>query len=189
VLAALADTRIKATFFMVGEQVAANPKLAQAVKAAGHSIGSHTMTHARGKGMPKLTQAEREAEVYDCDNVMRESLGVARLPLFRLPYGAGLNDPTINALIGDRHDFNVYWSIDTNDWKNHGTQWIVDQVLESGARLEGAIVLCHDHSKGIAPAVRTIVTTLKARGYKFVTLDQMLSRRLTRAAPVPAVQG
>jgi peptidoglycan/xylan/chitin deacetylase (PgdA/CDA1 family) len=100
--------------------------------------------------------------------------------LFRPPYGA-YDDATLREL-HHRGMLMVLWSISSRDWTLPGTRVIVHRVLTGAA--PGAIVLMHDaggvsRSQTIA-ALPAIVHTLRRRGYRFVTVPQMM-----RLAPPP----
>jgi len=167
ILAALAETGVKATFFVTGIQVKQYPKLLQAIRAAGHSIGNHTLNHV---------SYPPSAQILGGRQAIRDALGDQNyaVPSFRLPQGQGFKDDAVNQRIGRVHEFNCYWTIDTADWRGGGEQNTVNTVMKS-SQLNGAIVLMHDTDKarGTANAIRRIVPALKAKGYKFVTIEQL----------------
>ena len=173
-LRVLAEFNVKATFFMVGQNAKAFPHLVKLVKAHGHSVANHTRTHARGVGMPKLSVAAMRDEVATSKDMIETALGTQTpMPLFRLPYGAGVHTERVNKIVGESHPFNIFWTIDSNDWRRPGQQALVDCVLDSH-QINGAIVLFHDHGQHVAPVTRQILSTLIPRGYRFITVDEML---------------
>lgn len=169
----LAETNSKATWFMIGQNARAYPHLVQAVRRAGHSVANHTRTHARGVGLPRLSVEGMREEVGVGKKLILDAMGAAAMPLFRLPYGAGVHTERVNRVVGEFHQFSVFWTIDSNDWRRPGAQALIDAVLDSRMQ-NGAIVLFHDHAPNVVTATRRIIATLKPRGYRFVTVDEML---------------
>lgn len=172
-LRVLAEFNAKATFFMVGQNAKSYPHLVQLIKRSGHSVANHTKTHARGKGLPKLSVEGMRDEVATSKSWIETSMGGGQMPLFRLPYGAGVHSDKVNKVVGESHQFNVFWTIDSNDWRRPGEQALVDSVLDS-KMVNGSIVLFHDHAPNTPGATRRILQTLVPRGYRFITVDEML---------------
>jgi peptidoglycan/xylan/chitin deacetylase (PgdA/CDA1 family) len=172
-LKVLADTGSKATFFMVGQNAKAYPHLVQLIRRGGHSVANHTRTHAQGKGLPRLSIEGMRDEVGIGKKLISDAMGSGPMPLFRLPYGAGVHTDRVNRVVGEYHQFNVFWTIDSNDWRRPGAQSLIDSVLDSSMQ-NGAIVLFHDHAPHVATATKKIITTLQPKGYRFVTVDEML---------------
>lgn len=169
----LAEYNAKATFFMVGQNARAYPHLVQMVKRGGHSVANHTKTHAKGKGLPKLSVEAMRDEVATSKDYITAAMGGGPMPLFRLPYGAGVHTERVNKIVGESHHYNIFWTIDSNDWRRPGEQALVNSVLESNL-INGSIVLFHDHAPNTASATRRILQTLVPRGYRFITVDEML---------------
>ena len=67
----------------------------------------------------------------------------------------------------------VIWAVDSLDWKNPGSDYMVNRILSR--TFPGAIILCHasDSSKQIQLALPGIIKGLRAKGYQFVTLSQL----------------
>jgi peptidoglycan/xylan/chitin deacetylase (PgdA/CDA1 family) len=173
ILKALEETGARATFFMVGQNARAFPHLVHAIRKAGHSIANHTRSHARGQGLPSLSVAGARDEVGSGKRMITEAMGGGPMPLFRLPYGAGVHMDRVNRVVGEFHPFSVFWTIDTNDWRHPGHSHLVRSVMDSSLK-NGAIVLFHDHAPHTPDATRIIVKTLKPIGYRFITVDEML---------------
>jgi chitin deacetylase len=165
-LAALKKHRVKATFFMVGTMVRAYPKTAQSVRDAGHATANHSWSHPRAPKAPK-------AEVERTDIVMQRVLGT-RNTLFRPPYGLLHNGMAQTAL--KRGESVIIWSSFGADWdKNATSASIAAKVLRHAA--PGGIALLHDgggHQGPTVAALPLIIGTLKKRGYRFVTVPQLL---------------
>ncbi len=169
VLAALAQANIPATFFQVGTLQKYFHDSTSAIVARGYTIGDHTESHAP---MSKLSAGDQKSQILQQISAMG-NFGAPFPRLFRPPYGLW-NSTTLRILRQNRM-LMILWTVDTEDYKQPGVQSIVSTVL-GGAR-PGAIVLMHD-AGGIrtetAAALPQIISTLQARGYKFVTVPRLL---------------
>lgn len=169
VLDVLKEKNVKATFFDVGQQSIAFPDAERRMVAEGHQVASHSNTHPN---MPDLDDAALRKDITDGFANIKNASSVDTKVL-RSPYGAfGVKQW---AVTGDLISMNVLWDIDTEDWKMPGENAIHDAVM-SGAH-NGAIVLMHDgggdRTQTVA-ALPRIIDDLKAQGYEFVTVDQLL---------------
>ncbi len=160
---------IKATFFMVGQNVKASPEIAQRVVAEGHQIAGHTYNH------PDLSNTKVEdarQNIADGFAAIKEVTG-RDVDTLRAPYGAFYEQQWKD--LGDLISKNVLWDIDTLDWKRPGAAAIKNAVLSNAHN--GAIVLMHDgggeRSQDIE-ALPGILDELKAQGYEFVTVDELI---------------
>jgi peptidoglycan-N-acetylglucosamine deacetylase len=167
---------VKATFFWLGQWVEQNPDIARAAYAAGHTLGNHSYSH------PYLTRIDpRQAwdgEIDRTQAAFERIVGVAPV-LVRPPYGY-LEDSQVESLREKGYKA-ILWSIDTQDWY---VAWTRD--LNGGAtiakkvtdHLHGeAIVLMHDGGGArhlTIQAVDQLIPALKAQGYRFVTVDQLI---------------
>lgn len=154
-----------ATFFVLGQHVSGGRTTLQRMLREGHAIGNHSWSHPNlaGGGQGQITST---------NDAIRSAVGVTPC-LFRPPYGA--HGAALDGQLRSLGLLDVLWTVDTNDWQRPGASVIADRVI-SGAR-SGAIVLMHDaggdRSQGLA-ALPRIITTLKGRGYEFVTVPQLL---------------
>jgi len=167
-LAILRRLAVPATFFLVGQEDAARPAIARQILAEGHEIGDHSWNHANlgGGGPGASSQLQRT------NAVIRRATGYTPC-LFRPPYGATGAD--LVERTRSLEMTSVLWSADPFDWKTPGTDAIVSRVLAQTHA--GAIILEHD---GGGPRAQTlaaaplIIAALRARGYTFVTVSQLL---------------
>lgn len=159
-----------ATFFQVGTQVRLNPQItAQMAKMPGIEIGNHTDTHAR---LDHLSKGEQEAQITGGAQAIINA-GAPAPRLFRPPYGA-TNADTFR-LLNQVHELSVMWSIDSADYTRPGVGAIVTEIV--GKAQPGSIVLMHDgvENRGqTVAALPRIIAQLKKRGYRFVTVSEML---------------
>jgi peptidoglycan/xylan/chitin deacetylase (PgdA/CDA1 family) len=159
---------VRATFFQVGQMMSTFPAQARAVR---HSfpVGDHTLSHP---AMGQLSRSDQRSQVLD--QAARMRVYGARFPrLFRPPYASF--DAATLAVLRRYRLLMVLWSVDSEDYTRPGTKWIVHNVV---TRVEpGGIVLMHDGGgprEQTVRAVPAIVRRLRARGYRFVTVPQMM---------------
>ncbi len=167
VLKILKDNGIKGTFFMVGYEVKANPSLAKSVVDNGNEVGTHTYDHPN---LATLSPVAALQEVNSAADAMYNAIGT--LPtMLRPPYGA------VNAA----HDGNIplpsiQWAVDSEDWKVHSPGPIITRINSSV--YAGSIILMHDiHPQSVA-ALPQVIKSLKAKGYSFVTVSELLGKYL-----------
>jgi peptidoglycan/xylan/chitin deacetylase (PgdA/CDA1 family) len=166
VLGILAKARVKATFFLVGEQVRKHPEIVGEELRAGMTLGSHSYSHPQPFGALSGDAIAREI---DQGVAALADLGV-KTPLFRPPGGA--IPPVVVSAARAKGLRTVVWTVDPDDWKRGTTaDQIVQRVL---ARAKpGAIVLLHDGGgdrSATVEALPRIIDGLKARKLSFVTL-------------------
>lgn len=169
VLAVLQRYGVKATFFCIGRQVASYPDLVKQEYADGNLVGNHSWSHLN---LALLSSDEIDSQINLTSKAIQQVIGV-RPTLFRPPYGV------VNARVLPKANLlgltTIIWSDEARDWTTPGTSVIVSRILSLAG--DGAIILMHDgggnRSQTVA-ALPTIITTLRLRGYQFVTLQQML---------------
>jgi len=149
VLDALDETDCRATFFLVGERTAAHPSTARSIVDAGHSIGSHSMTHRR---LLFMNGREIEREIDDSCRAISDATGV-RPVLFRPPYGV-FNLATVRAA-RTRGLRMVLWTVLSGDYKAESADVILARVKPFVR--PGAIMVFHDTPEGGGPPLPGIV--------------------------------
>ena len=158
-----------ATFFLVGKAIAERPAIVRKQSEAGFALGSHTESHAR---LGSKTAADQSQEILSAADRITQITGHA-VKLFRPPYGS-FDANTLGILRAERM-LMVLWNIDTKDYAARAPKPIVYTAL-SGARA-GSVVLLHD-GPGARPktlaAVRKIVPALRRKGYRLVSLPELL---------------
>lgn len=175
VLDVLAEEGVRATFFLIGNKVRAQPDRVIRIVSDGHVVGNHSRTHARRVGLGKLDDAQVESEIAGGQELINRALGhPPQVALFRCPYGSGARSDRVNGILARYAPYSVYWTIDPKDWKRPGPDVVYERVVSSHL-LPGAIVLLHDAVPGTAEVARRIIRTLKKRGYRFVTVPELLS--------------
>lgn len=178
ILDILKQKGVKATFFDVGQYSVRYPALEKRMVAEGHEVASHSNTHPF---MPKMKRDELRAEINAGFANMKKASGVSTR-MMRSPYGSFTVDQWKD--VYDLVDYNVLWSIDTEDWRRPGAQAIHDAVLNHA--YNGAVVLMHDgggNRDQDIEALPGIIDDLKAQGYEFVTISGLLKLAGISAAP------
>ncbi len=159
---------IKATFYLVGENVKRYPQIVRRMVEEGHEIGNHTYTH------PTLTARSDEvirSEMQRTADVIREVSGY--VPHTMRPPGGAINK-RIEQWIFDEFGYStVLWSVDPMDWKRPGVSVVQRRLLNAAHK--GAIMLAHDIHAPTITAVPKVFDELLARGYRFVTVSQLLN--------------
>jgi peptidoglycan-N-acetylglucosamine deacetylase len=166
VLEVLAEQDAVATFFVLGDRVAREPGIVEAIARGGHEIGNHTRTHG---SMRSMFPSEIEAEIDDTNRAIEEAAGV-RPTLFRPPFGRYA--PTAVPLVARRGMDLVLWTLDSEDW-SEDAEHVAEHVVERARA--GDIVLLHDRGPVAARALPRIVQGLRARGFALVTVSELLN--------------
>ncbi|MDX6507206.1 MAG: peptidoglycan-N-acetylglucosamine deacetylase [Gaiellaceae bacterium] len=169
VLRVLRELHVPATFFVVGNSIRDFGGLLEREHREGYPLGDHTKTHPL---MGHLSRAAQRAELLDPVARMR-SHGIATPRLFRPPDGSF--DADTLSLLHEQRMLMVLWSINPEDYFRPGVTAIVSRVMRGIA--PGGIVLMHDgggdRSQTVA-ALPLIVRRLRARGYRLVSVPQLL---------------
>lgn len=159
----LQERNVPATFFVTGKQAEAYPELVKRMQDEGHLIGNHTYSHIQlGKGNRK----SYIEELVKTNEVIKEITG-EETQYVRPPYGSW--DKSIEA---ELTMFPVLWTIDPLDWCSDNVSCIVQKVIAKAG--ENDIILMHDQYKTTVTAAFEIIDELKAQGYEFVTVDEIL---------------
>ncbi|WP_121609797.1 polysaccharide deacetylase family protein [Mesobacillus foraminis] len=163
----------KATFFMIGEQMKKYPDIVSTVSKEGHEIGNHTYTHSK---LTTLTPEDCQKEVQLTEQLIRDMTGT-RPVTFRPPY-LDLDHET-SALIHSR-SYSIIGALNMEalDWEQPG----VDHILSKSRKhaMNGSVLLFHDgfgNRSQTVEAVRMLVAELSSKGYRLVTVSELLELR------------
>jgi peptidoglycan-N-acetylglucosamine deacetylase len=168
---------VGATFFLQGRWVEAYPATARRVVRAGHLVGSHSHYHAR---MPLLSAEGLRADLAAAEEAITSIAGRNPRPWFRLPFGAGEDDPDLLRSIeglGYRH---VACDVDVRDWDPDRTPEEALRVAVDGAIAYGddAVLMFHTWPATTALVLPEVIGRLADAGASFVTVAE-LPRRST----------
>ena len=159
----LKERGVHATFFLMGQNIPGNEALVLRMKEEGHLIGNHSYRHIQ------LTKAGEDSvcEAVEQTEELIASITGERPQYLRPPYGDW------NESLECRMNLTtVFWSVDSLDWKLQHTSRIVRRLEQSVG--PGDIILMHDIFPTSVEAALEIVDSLQAKGYRFVTVDELL---------------
>ena len=165
----MAQRGVVGTFFVVGRNVRAHPQLVRRMVAEGHEVASHTDTH------PSLTKISEASVVGELERTEKAIVAAAQIKptLLRPPYGA--TNERVRRLAFSRFGYlTILWSVDPLDWRRPGPQVVASRLIE-GAQ-PGGILLAHDIHAGTIDAMPAVFDELLRRGYRFVTVSQLLAQ-------------
>jgi peptidoglycan/xylan/chitin deacetylase (PgdA/CDA1 family) len=170
VLDILKQKNVKATFFVIGKQVQKYPEMLRRINAEGHIVGDHTFDHA---DLTKLDAKQVDEEIEKCALIIHDTIG--KTPrLVRPPFG--FHNSTVDNVVYSKGKIIVLWSLDTEDWTGLDAETIKSRILPK--MQNGFIVLQHagENPKlgGSVQALPDIIDELKAQGYTFVTIPELL---------------
>jgi peptidoglycan/xylan/chitin deacetylase (PgdA/CDA1 family) len=165
---------IKATFYVIGRNVSQHPNVVRRTVAEGHEIGNHSQTH---RLLSKLSDSELRAEMNLCQDAIVRAAGV-RPRTMRPPYG-GLLQAQRELVLNEFGYPTILWSVDPLDWKRPGAGVVTSRIL--AATNAGSIVLAHDLHGQTVDAMPATLDGLLRRGYKFVTVSQLIAMRMAAA--------
>ncbi|MFN2448990.1 MAG: polysaccharide deacetylase family protein [Candidatus Baltobacteraceae bacterium] len=185
ILAVLEQEHVQATFFLVGRAVAAYPAIVQREARDNDALGNHSWDHAH---LIVMTPATLKRSLQRTDAAIAAATGL-HPRIMRPPFGA--RDWEVMQTARKSGYTVVMWSVPlARDWENPPPQVIAQRIL--GRVADGSIIVLHDGNQGrlcakwnLAPSVcdrsadvdatREIVRALKKRGYRFVTIPQLMA--------------
>jgi len=185
VLEILAHHQVKATFFLLGRNVATHPGTARQIAQAGHAVGNHTFTHPR---LDHCRPMKVVRELSQCQGAIREAVGIAP-KVMRPPFG--LQDAKSYLITRMMGYAAVNWSVSGEDWQGDPASTLAARIL---ADIQpGSIILLHDgwepppsqlewrpeydRFQDRSPTIEAlpmIIESLQSHGYQFVTVPEML---------------
>jgi polysaccharide deacetylase family sporulation protein PdaB len=175
VLDILKKNGVKATFFIIGNLAEKHPEIVRRIVREGHVIGNHSYGHAQLK---KLSQAKFIQEIEKTEQVLLPLVGYTP-HLMRPPYGA-VNDEEL-AWLKENGYLTVNWNVDPQDWKGLPGKEVYDRAVATA--VSGSIILMHSATgeggslQGTVEALPDIIETLRGKGYKLVTLPELLQTK------------
>jgi cellulose synthase/poly-beta-1,6-N-acetylglucosamine synthase-like glycosyltransferase/peptidoglycan/xylan/chitin deacetylase (PgdA/CDA1 family) len=175
IAAALRRLHAPATFFVIGSKVVRHPDLVRSLHRWGFEVGNHTFTHVDLASLPVW---ERRLQISLTERALDAAVGVGtrliRPPYSSVPAAVTPAQERAYADLASRGYVIVLSDLDGDDWRRPGVGAIV-RAVTPGAN-QGGIVLLHDgggdRSQTLA-AVERLVPSLRARGFRFVTVGQL----------------
>lgn len=195
VLDVLQQKNVKATFFVIGSNGEANPRLVQRLLAEGHEIGNHTFTH------PNIAQASAEGARLELNATQRlvQALTGRSIRLFRPPFFGDAEPSTPDEIKAVKLAQSLGYAtvglrIDPDDWAGPSADTIVNRIMErvsdTNPETRGQIVLLHDAGGDRSQTVKAlprIIDGLRAKGLEIVPVSQLAGWSYDQVMPpVPA---
>ena len=159
---------VKATFYVLGNRIQNNQSLVRRMVAEGHEIGNHTWTHGK---LTAMSDTKVRWELDKTRDAIVAATGVKPRTM-RPPYGA-LSTRQRGMIFREYGYPTILWDVDPEDWKKPGVSVVRNRIL-SGTK-NGSIILLHDLHSSSVDAVPSTVDALLRRGYKFVTVSQLIA--------------
>ncbi|HWB69407.1 MAG TPA: polysaccharide deacetylase family protein [Solirubrobacterales bacterium] len=166
-LGVLHEKHVPGTFFEIGQEMSRYPQTMREILREGNEIGNHTTHHTEFPGYAEIAPTTE----------LTERITHFRPCLFRPPGGAV--DSSVIAAAGEDGLLSVTWDVDPADWANPGSGAVYSRIVD--AARPGSIILMHDGGgdrSGTLAALPSIIDTLRARGYRFATVTELLGHRM-----------
>lgn len=160
----LQQENIKATFFLLGNQIPGNEALLVRQKNEGHIIGIHSYEHVI---FTKLSEEKLTEQVVSTKNMIYDIINITP-NYIRVPYG--IIDKNVENIILGLELENILWNVDSLDWNYKNAEKTVKQIINKTTGND--IILMHDTFKSTNDAVKQIIPYYKEKGYIFVTIPE-----------------
>ena len=157
---------INITFFFGGYWLEKYPEVLKQISDAGHEIGNHSYTHPQSS---RLSREDFRTELSKTQKLIEQTAGSQPL-FFRPPFG-DYNNQVIEVAREEGYQV-IQWSIDSLDWKEPGTDFIVRRIMENVK--PGSIILMHNNAPDTPEALRILLPELLKRGYEVVPLSELV---------------
>jgi peptidoglycan/xylan/chitin deacetylase (PgdA/CDA1 family) len=166
----LKENDAKATFFLIGNKVAANPAGAKRIADAGMEIGNHTWEHPNMTTIPPEDIAGQFSRANDAITA-----ATGRTPALYRTAG-GLSDGVVRQAAGRLGLAEILWDVIPFDWANDSDTAATRYLLMTQIK-PGSVVLFHDTYSSTVDLVYQFIPVLKANGYRLVTVSELLGPR------------
>ena len=171
VLDVLDKYNVKGTFFVVGKHANWYSEPLKRAAKEGHEIGNHTFSHP---DISCLSSDDIKREIKECEDTLIKLTG-KRPTLFRPPYGSYSKDKLAEIAKESGYKIILWTTIDAKDWKNPPSSQISDTIINKAQN--GDIILLHDYgTENTVKALDTIISEMIKKGYKFVTVSELIDK-------------
>lgn len=177
ILDTLKAAEVKATFFILPAVVQYSLPMAQQMIADGHLVANHSYSHGNMARIRDINEFKKELTA--AEDCLRDATGHQMAKLFRPPEGTFTEDTL--RFCKELGYTPVFWSFAYKDWDN-GSQpdyaAAKEKILSTAHN--GEIMLLHPNSATNAAILGQVISTLKAEGFRFATVDELVNK-----APIP----
>ncbi len=156
----------KITVFAVGDWIRKNPEAVKKFHDNGHEIGNHSDTHAL---FGNINEEKLRQEIENCNAEIEKITGV-KPRVLRAPSG-DYNNKSIEMTESYGMKM-IQWDVDSLDWKKLSVDEMYNRVIDKAQN--GSIILFHNGVKNTPEALDKILAKLKADGYEFVTVSELI---------------
>ncbi|PET04797.1 glycosyl transferase family 2 [Bacillus cereus] len=187
ILDILKEYKIKAAFFVLGENAQLNPSIVKRIYDEGHEIGNHTFKHPN---VADTSLLRTKVELNTTQRLIQEITGHSTV-LFRPPYEADANPDSSNEILPILRAQNMNYTmvaeeVDPEDWATPSTNELVKRTLNPIYKGEGNVILLHDaggNRTHTVEALPMIIKDLKKNGYRFVTIADLMNKERDEVMP------
>lgn len=180
----LKSKNVKGTFFLLGQEIVRFPEIAKSIVDNGFEIGNHTMNHVDfNKSI--MTTEKIQGSLAGTNQLIAEHATKEPIRVMRPPYG---NSPKkLEEVLIELNLQNVCWNIDTGDWeKGIEAKQMVDNIMKN--LTDGSIILMHDRHQKTYDTTVEVIDKIRAEGYEFVTMSELLGLVPYSGSPGPTPQ-
>ncbi len=164
----LKERGIKATFFVVGQCAAEYPQILKRIAEEGHEIANHSWSHPQ---LSKMGEGSVTDQLQRTHDVITQTTGIAP-KIMRPPYGAFT--PNQRGWANHKWGYKIIlWDVDPLDWKIRNADHVKSVILKE--TVNGSIILSHDIHKTTIDAMPATLDGLAAKGFKFVTVSELIA--------------
>lgn len=154
---------VHVTFFVLGRNADRYPQILVREHREWHEIGNHSYSHTL---FTKISTGAIQDQLYRTDRAIYRAIW--EYPsIFRPPYGT-----TNTGVLATLHMPAILWSIDSRDWQTHD---VTHNIASIANAKDGDILIMHDIHESSIESVPEIIARLRARGFTFVTISELLS--------------
>ncbi|MBM4418520.1 MAG: hypothetical protein FJ033_09440 [Chloroflexi bacterium] len=168
---------VRTTFFLMGWWASTQPALVRRIAAEGHEIASHGH---RVFDLRTVSDEDVRADLTRADAVISGITGRTTRPLWSA--SASARDARVNGIAAALGYRPIFWTLDSADWRADVTAEVVRRRVLGGA-VNGAIIVMHLESPRtrdtVAPALPGLIDDLRARGFRLVTITELVTGRLS----------
>ena len=178
VLKILSDRGVKATFFVTGENAASHPDIVKQEFAAGHEIGSRSWAHSL---FSHETDDELLQDLQRADQAIKAATGSS--PKLYSPTDLSFTSVQCDTVNKQYGYTTIFWSVDSTTDKAKGAAAVANTVITQAK--PGAIIMASDIDTTSVQALPVVIDTLVSKGYKFVTISDLIAMNGTTSSRKP----
>lgn len=179
ILNVLDDHNVYATFFLTGSGAERHPQVIKDTVLEGHDIGNHSYNHP---DFTEISTISMLNQLNRTETIIKNLTGESTKPYFRAPFGS-TNAQVLQTVGNAGYTRTFHWTIDTLDWTGNSATTIYNRVMNN--LQPGAIILMHTGAgaNGTVEALKKLIPAIKNKGYRFVTLSQLMNPSIRPTLP------